>query len=286
MLTNAVRLAPLLNRYLVQAGSPTTIVIPQASQLARIQETTVRGILLKNQMINWDPRTLRRRVALGKRGGRYALEANGSLAFCVGVKELQPHVVCRIQDAAAWLLCVNQSIGKRVSVGGFLRCSFGRAGLTSSDNVHIFEIHPVCAVEIGGELCSCELTVPVSTVQDWASELNRLDERRQVRYWEGSDMLVFSNVEPEEEQYVRLAGQASDITLNISTNHPAWFILKSSDVARQVKVTCLQGTRAAHQLRNLNSPRVTVVGLRSIDLARAMEERYRINLLVIDIQPA
>ena len=38
VVTNAIRLAPLLNRYLLQAGSPKTIVIPKAAQLAKMQE--------------------------------------------------------------------------------------------------------------------------------------------------------------------------------------------------------------------------------------------------------
>jgi hypothetical protein len=50
-----------------------------------------------------------------------------------------------------------------------------------------------------------------------------------------------------------------------------------------LKVTCLQGTRAARQLRGLMSQRVTVVGLRSLDLARGLEDRYRVNLLATDI---
>jgi len=38
VVTNAIRLAPLLNRYLLQAGPPKTIVIPKAAQLAKMQE--------------------------------------------------------------------------------------------------------------------------------------------------------------------------------------------------------------------------------------------------------
>lgn len=246
----------------------------------------VRGILLKKQLASWEPRTLKHRVTLGKRGGQYFLEEDGSLMFYVGVRYLQPHIVCRIQDGLPWLLRLKQSTGMKVSVGGFLRCSFDSAGFDPNDNAHIFEIHPVRNVEIAGELHSCELDVPARWIQDWTADLNRLDERREVRYWKGTDMLVFTNIEAEREKYVRVSGHVSDVTLNVSTNRPTWFILTSADVARQVKVTCLQGTRAAHQLRSLNSAQVTVVGLRSIDLARALEERYRINLLAIEIQSA
>jgi hypothetical protein len=114
--------------------------------------------------------------------------------------------------------------------------------------------------------------------------LNELDECRVVRYWKGTDSLVFSSVEVEKHKYVRVAGIVSDTKLNMSTNRRAWFILSSPDVARQVKVTCLQETRAARQLRGLNSTQMTIVGLRWIDLPRALEDRYRVNLLAIDIQ--
>ena len=141
-------------------------------------------------------------------------------------------------------------------------------------------------VEIDGELHSVELHAPTSSVQDWTSDLNDLDERRKVRYWKGSDLLVFSQVDVERQEYVRLKGRVSDITLNVSTNRPAWFILDNAEIGRQVKVTCLQGTKAVRQLRDLDSTEVRVIGLRSIDLAKALEDRYRINLVAIDIQRA
>lgn len=286
VVTNAVRFAPLLNRYLIQAGPPKSIVIPQASQLVKIQEITVRGRLLKNQVVTWNPRAMKRRITVGKRGGLYALQEDGSLEFGIGVKPLQSHIVCRLQDAAAYLLRFNQSIGHKVSVSGFLRCSFNSPGFDPRENAHIFEIHPVRTVEIDGELHSVELHAPTSSVQDWNPDLSSLDERRKVRYWKGSDMLVFSQLDVEGQQYVRLAGRVSDITLNVSANRPAWFMLENAEIGRQVKVTCLQGTRAVRQLRALDSTEIRVIGLRSIDLAKALEDRYRINLVAIDIQPA
>jgi hypothetical protein len=286
MLTNAVRLAPLLNRYFISAGGRYSVSIPHASQLLKIQEITVRGILLQNQSMTWKPLLLKRRVVMGKQSGRYSLQQDGSIAFCIGIKSLQPHIVCRLHRAAPWLFRLNQLIGERVAVGGFLRCSFDDAGFNVGDNAHIFEIHPVRNLEIGGQLHGFELEVAAPGVQDWSAELSKLDERREVRYWKGSDSLVFSNIDAETSNYVRVAGYASDITLNVSTNRPAWFILSSTNIARQVKVKCLQGTRAAFQLRDLGSTRLRVIGLRSIDLARALEGRYRINLLAIHIEPA
>jgi len=160
-----------------------------------------------------------------------------------------------------------------------------RAGFNDHNNAHIFEIHPVRTLEIDGELHSMEPSVPISLIRDWTPQLNELDERREVRYWKGRDALVFSNVEIESNTYVWISGRASEITLNNSTNRPAWFILNSPQLQRQVKVTCVQGTRAARRLRDLGSSWVSVIGLRSIDLPRALEDRYRINLIAIDVEP-
>ncbi len=286
MVTNTIGIASALNHYSIRSGADRKIVIPQASRLAKIQEITVRGILLRNQSVTFDLRMLKRRVFIGKRGGHYVPREDGSLEFCLGVRSLQPHILCRLNDAAAWSFRLNQAIGHRISVASFLRCSFDHPGFDVHENARIFEIHPVRTVEIGGELHSFELNVHNSVVQDWTSELNEMDESRQVRYWKGSDTLEFSRIEVEKKEYVRVTGHISDIKLNISTGRPAWFILASADVSRQVKVTCLQGTRAARQLRDLTSTQVTVVGLRCIDLARALEDRYRINLFAIDVQPA
>ncbi len=260
MVTNTIRFAPLLNHYSIKSGTSKSIVIPEASRLAKIQESTVRGILLRNQLV--EMRMLKRRLLIGKRGGQYLPREDGSLEFCLGVRSLQPHIVCRLHDASPWLLRFNEAIGRRISVGGFLRCSFNHPGFGVHENAHVFEIHPVRTVEIDGELQSFELNVPNSAVQDWTAELNEIDERRQVQYWKGSDTLEFSHVEVEKHEYVGVTGHVCDIKLNLSTGRPAWFILTSTDIARQVKVTCLQGTRVARQLRDLTSTQITVIGLR------------------------
>ena len=109
------------------------------------------------------------------------------------------------------------------------------------------------------------------------------DER--VQYWKGSDTFVFSNIGSEARGLFRATGQVHDIKLNIGTNRPAWFVLNKENASRQLRVTCLQGTRPARLLRTLKSSRVSVIGLRSIDLVRALEDRYRINLIAFDLQP-
>ena len=112
-----------------------------------------------------------------------------------------------------------------------------------------------------------------------------MDERRTVQYWKGSDTFVFSNVGTEERGFFRVTGEVHDIKLNIGTNRPAWFVLNKENASRQIHVTCLQGTRPARMLRTLKSARVSVIGLRSIDLVRALEDRYRINFVAYDLEP-
>jgi hypothetical protein len=51
MVTTAIRFASVLNHYLIQNGPPRTIAIPHASQIAKIQEVTVRGILLAQEPV-------------------------------------------------------------------------------------------------------------------------------------------------------------------------------------------------------------------------------------------
>jgi len=99
MLTSAVKLASRLNGYLIYTGPPRKITIHHASQLVKIQDITLRGILLKNQAMKWNPRLLNRSISQGKKSGRYLLRHDDSVEFCIGVKSLQPHIVCRLFDA-------------------------------------------------------------------------------------------------------------------------------------------------------------------------------------------
>ena len=96
---------------------------------------------------------------------------------------------------------------------------------------------------------------------------------------------MFSNIGTEERGFFRVTGDVHDIKLNNGTSRPAWFVLNKENASRQIRVTCLQGTRPARVLRTLRSERVSVIGLRSLDLVRALEDRYRINLIAFDLEP-
>jgi hypothetical protein len=120
MLTNALKLASLLNRYFIYTGSPRKITIPDAAKLAKIQDITLRGVLLKNQAMRWNPRLINRSISQGKKSGRHSLCEDGSLELCVGIKSLQPHIVCRLFHASPLLFLLNESIGKH-TVGAICR---------------------------------------------------------------------------------------------------------------------------------------------------------------------
>ena len=88
----AATLAPQVNGFTLRAGPPKAIAVPKASTLAALQFISVSGRLLKKQEIAIDPRTGTRKVSLGANGGAYGIEVDGDLHFCLGVKELQPHL--------------------------------------------------------------------------------------------------------------------------------------------------------------------------------------------------
>jgi hypothetical protein len=62
--------------------------------------------------------------------------------------------------------------------------------------------------------------------------------------------------------------------------------LTSPDIGHPIKVNSLQNTRATGQLAQLKTSKVSMIGLRNIDITEAIKGKYVINLLAIDIQPA
>ncbi len=265
----------LLNEYKLSAGPPSTVIVPNASRLSKIQEVTIRGTVLRRQIAHWDPRALRHRISPGRSRGRYVLHSDGSLEICVGVRALQPHVTCVLSDGFAVLSRLNAA-GAAVTISGFLRCSFAGSGLEATDNARIFELNPIRSVEIDGEVRSFDLNCPGPPVPDWTPALNELDEKRTVQYWKGSDTLVFSNIGSEGAGHFRATGEVQDIKLNIGTNRPAWFVLNSGNAAsRQMRVACLQGTRPDDSvLRRLKSSRVVVIGAKAQNFRNAGHWKY------------
>ncbi len=283
----ATDLAPLVNAYTIRMGPPKQIIIPRASSLAALQEITLSGTLLAKQVIVLDPATGKRTVSLGANGGKYSIEADGDLHFCVGGRALTPHITCELQQATPWLATFQAAVGTAVSATGWVRCLFEHPGFAANDDAHIFEVHPVRAVTLAGMSQVFDVGLPdPASIHTWTSPhpLNQQDGRIQVAYDRASDTLTFAGMDGQDENYVRVPGDVSNIRRGVGSA-PSAFTLSSPDVGHPLDVIAMPETRADRQLAALTQSRITLVGLRNIDLNAALSSRYVINLLAIDIQP-
>ena len=284
----ATRLAPLVNAYTIRESPTKTIVVPNASELAALQDVTVGGTLLKKQVIALGPSTGRRSLSLGAHGGAYGIEADGDLHFCLGTKQLQPHVTCEVQHAAPWLSTFQGSVGQPVAARGLFRCLFEHPGFHRSDDAHIFEIHPVDAVTFSGRRQTFDVGLPdPGAIHTWTSPhpLNVQDGRIRVAYNRAGDTLTFTDMDGEDENYVRVSGTTSERRPSPGGTAPGTFTFTSAEIGHPLQVLVLPGTNAAKQLAALPSPAIVLVGLRSIDLRQALHGRYVIRLMAIDLQP-
>ncbi len=284
----ASRLAPLLNDYTIDPGPPRTIVVSRASELASLQDITVSGTLLKKQFVTIDPKTDRRSAVLASKGGSYTISSgDGDLHFCLGDVQLQPHIACELQNAKAWLSKFNQAVGKQLIASGFFRCLFEHPGFNPKDDAHIFEIHPVRAVSLDGQIQAFNVDIPEQkSIHTWTKprRLNVQDGHIKVSYDKAADKLTFVGMDGMDENYVSVKGAISGVKLNATGGPPASFTLTAREIGYPIHVYCLQGTTVARQLRQLKRKEVTMVALRNIDLAQALLDRYVINLLAIDIK--
>jgi hypothetical protein len=288
LMPTAAELAPLVNSYTIRAGPPKTIVVPNASPLAALQDTTVSGTLLKKQVIALDPRTGRRTVSLAANGGTYDIEVDGDLHFCVGGRALSPHITCELQHAAASLPTFQSGVGAAVGVTGWFRCLFEHPGFDANDDAHIFEIHPVRAVNLAGVSQAFDVGTPdPGSVHTWTSPhpLNVQDGKIRVAYDRVADTLTFTNMDGQDENYVQVPGVVSAIRPSPGGTTPASFTLASPDIGHPIEVLVLSQTNAAGQFAHLTPSNITLVALRSIDLTQALAGKYIIRLIAIDIQP-
>ncbi len=283
----ATQLAPILNAYTIREGPPKTILVPHASAVAALQDVTVAGTLLKKQVIAIDPASSRRTVRLGANGGAYSIEADGDLHFCLGTAALSPHITCELQHGTPSLNLFNASTGQPIVASGFFRCLFEHPGFAANDDAHIVELHPVRGVTLGGQVLAFPVDLPdPGSIHTWTfpHPLNAQDDRIRVAYDAPKDTLTFTDMDGQDENYVRVAGVASNVRANPTGGALASFILTSPDIGHPIQVVCLPGTNATAQLQRLAKPSVTLVALRSIDLQMALAGRYVIRLLAIDIQ--
>ncbi len=284
---NSSDLASQVNAFTIGDGRNKRITVPGASKFAQLQEISITGKLLPKQFIAIDPKTNKRTVSADPNG--YTINPNdGDLHLDIGPASLQPHITCELQAATRFLSTFKPAVGQQITIGGFFRCLFEHPGFGAGDDGHIFEIHPVTLAIVAGKTLSFEIGMPdQQSIHAWTSPhpLNVQDKKIQVSYDQTRDTLTFSGMDGNDENYVKVAGTVSQVQPN-NTGGPATFVLSSPEIGHTVRVLCLQSSRARKQLIALKGSKVSMVGLRNIDLAEALKSRYTINLLGIDIQAA
>ena len=289
--STASALSNLVNKYSIAEGPPKTIVIPRASPLAALREVTITGTLLKKQLVTLDITSGTRTANVAANGGVYKpTPGDGDLHFCLGTQQLQPHIACELQNAKSFISLFNQAVGAKISVTGFFRCLFEHPGFRPNDDAHCFEIHPVRAVTIDGQVHAFDVDVPdQDSIHTWLkpNKLNNQDDNIQVKYDKSKDALTFSHMNGSDENYVRVSGTISDIKIASTAGKLSSFVLSSQDIGHPINAYCMTGTTAATQLKALKSfagSEIEAVVLRNIDLPAAMKGKYQINLLAIDIK--
>jgi len=288
-------LAKLVNAYTVER-SPKSVTVPNANQLASYRDVTVTGTLLPRRIMEIDPdgSTRTAKPPSQKLGDSYPMQADGDVHFGIGCANEESHVACEIQKAKGhWHQKINESIGNQVTVAGFFRCLFEHPGFSKGADAHIFEIHPVRAIDFGdGQgLVSLDVEKPEpQSIHKWIEtakrrNLNKEDAKTDVAFDQGTDSLTFTGMKGMDLNYVLVKGTASDIQPNTNSEDPATFTFDSPQITNRVTVSCLKATGALFALEGLkNKSRIEMVALRNIDLSEAMNGNYVINLLAIDIQ--
>ncbi len=286
--STAAELSKLVNSYSLQTGPPKTIVIPKASQLATLGEVTITGTLLKKQLVTLNLATGKRTAAVAANNGVYKpTPGDGDLHFCLGTTQKQPHIACELQSAKPFISLFNQAVGSKISVTGFFRCLFEHPGFRSNDDAHCFEIHPVRAVTIDGQVHAFDVGVPdQDAIHTWLkpNPLNNQDNKIGVSFDKPKDTLTFTKMDGSDENYVSVSGTISKIKIASSVGQLSSFVLTSSDIGHPIDGFCMTGTNADKQLKALKqagTTQVDAVVLRNIDLPAALTGKYKINVLAI-----
>ena len=262
-------------------GGKKIITVPFASKIAALSMVEVTGgKLLPKQGVTYDLMTGTRKV-VAVSGGKYKITANdGDLHFCVGTTGL--HVPCEIQAADGQQNTYNSRVGKSCDVTGFFRCLFEHPGFRSNDDAHIFELHPVRSVNLGGWQLDYELLAP-DNPHPWGSSLN--NPATTAKYHSATDEIVFTGAKGMDTNYVTLRGRISGFR-DVPNSGKAHATLASSALGTggQITMVFLKGTQAYSDAKaKSDGALIDVLGLRNIDLGAALKDRYEINLLTINV---
>ncbi len=284
---SAAGLAKLINAYTV-TRRPNTLTIPKAKQLAGLRDVTMKGTLIHKHLGHIDADGSSRTFTVPSKGkGQYTTEANdGDIHFCLGTVDDAVHIPCELQHGKDWVATFNQAIGDTLVVSGFFRCLFEHPGFSGGADAHIFEIHPVRAVDFGSGTQGFDVDKPDDpAIHEWTDQLNTSDANTQVEYDDTTDALTFSHMSGRDTNYVHVVGSVGDIQLKSGASEPSEFTFTCDAITNPVRVFCMKGTSAARQLETVNEgDSVEMVGLRNIDLSEAVKGNYVISLLGIDIQ--
>jgi hypothetical protein len=283
----ATQFAPLVNAYSATPGASKTIAVPHASAFESLREVTVSGQLLPKQIVALDLKTGKRKASqLGD--GSYKTSPDGDIHLCLGTKPGQIHIACEVQNAKAFAAIFNKSIGQPIVVTGFFRCLFEHPGFRTNDDAHIFEVHPVRAVTIGGHVIPFDVDIPdQASIHTWTAphNLNVQDGKIHVTSNAVRDTLTFSQMDGQDENYVNVSGTITNIQTTDALSGPATFTFTSTDIGHSLDGICLQATRAIKQLAQIGAgATVNMIALRNVDLAKSARNQYAISLLAIDIQ--
>jgi hypothetical protein len=198
------QLAPMISRYIPTRGNPNEVTVEGLDQLSSLLEVTLTGKLIKKQLCTSIDENGKRTFRIAAQDGKYKRTAgDGDLHFCVGTNNGKVHVPCEIQAATNEMITTfNANVGGSVSVTGFFRCLFEHSGIVQTDNsdCHIFEIHPVRAVTIGGSTFTFEVDTPAEEGihNGWMRDNVSLEDTdNAIRINQEADSLVFSCVQSD-----------------------------------------------------------------------------------------
>jgi hypothetical protein len=283
---DAAALASMINDYsIVKQPGNNKIVMRHVSVLAQLRDVTVPGVLIHKQLVQIGAGG--QRSYNPPQGTTYGIQGDGDVHFSLGTKENAPHVPCEVQHGHDYLATINGAIGKSVTVSGFFRCLFEHPGFAGNVDAHICEIHPVRALNLPTGTLTFDVARPdPPAIHPWKPSLNAEDAAVVATYDRGADAVTFEKVHGMDTNYVQLSGTVTNIDVKRTSPEPAQCTFESPDITSgPISVFCLKGSNAAGQLEVLkNGARVDLLGLRNIDLTQAMQNRYKINLLGIDIQ--
>jgi len=293
----AATLARRINDFIPMGGNPNRIAVRNVKTLAPLIEVQVTGVLLKKQLaIKVDTDGKRSfRLSGGANAadkGKYTRTAgDGDLHFCLGTKNNEVHIPCEIQAVTNDMVkTINDNRLKQVSVTGFFRCLFEHGGLHQSENTdcHIFEIHPVRALTIAGETHTFEVDEPddAGIHEDWERNgvsLSTTDSN--VHIQPSGATLTFNGMGDDTQggdvNYVRVRGTVKNVRIMASEGDIVRFTFSSKKIGHDVEGICLPHTTASKQVKGLDGKSVKLTALRNIDLNKALNGEYAINVLAI-----